>query len=145
MTMLSISPLLQKRYGLRKAAIAVLQPGEHVEVFDGEQACIHAVVDKIVGDVVTFTAKGIDLEGQKMEMLARSVRKRFKSGDHVKVMTGQNAGEMGLVVSVADNVVTFVSDMTNYNVEGEQDIGCWRLLSNSPLDFSLLQGSARSF
>jgi transcription elongation factor SPT5 len=29
----------------------------------------------------------------------------------VKVMTGQNADETGLVVSVANNVVTFLSDM----------------------------------
>ncbi|TFK70647.1 hypothetical protein BDN72DRAFT_939865 [Pluteus cervinus] len=31
----------------RKAAIAVLQPGDHVEVFEGEQAGVHGVVDEI--------------------------------------------------------------------------------------------------
>ncbi|KAF9556815.1 transcription elongation factor Spt5 [Agrocybe pediades] len=96
----------------RKAAIAVLQPGDHIEVFEGEQAGVHGVVDEIAGDVVTITAQGLDLDGQKMEIPARSVRKRFKPGDHVKVMAGQNADETGLVVSVSDNVVTFVSDMT---------------------------------
>lgn len=100
----------------RKAAIAVLQPGDHIEVFEGEQAGVHGVVDEIAGDVVTITAQGLDLEGQKMEMPARSVRKRFKPGDHVKVMAGQNADETGLVVSVADNVVTFVSDMSMQEV-----------------------------
>ncbi|KAI6126791.1 hypothetical protein F5141DRAFT_1083369 [Pisolithus sp. B1] len=34
----------------------------------------------------------------------------------LKVMTGQNADETGLVVSVSDNVVTFVSDMTMQEV-----------------------------
>ncbi|KDR77014.1 hypothetical protein GALMADRAFT_246210 [Galerina marginata CBS 339.88] len=96
----------------RKAAIAVLQPGDHIEVFEGEQSGLHGVVDEIAGDVVTITAQGLDLDGQKMEIPARSVRKRFKPGDHVKVMAGQNADETGLVVSVSDNVVTFVSDMS---------------------------------
>ncbi|KAF5313474.1 hypothetical protein D9611_008618 [Ephemerocybe angulata] len=100
----------------RKAAIAVLQPGDHVEVFEGEQAGVHGVVEEINGDIVTITAVGSDIEGQKVDLEARSVRKRFKPGDHVKVMQGQNADETGLVVSVTDNVVTFVSDMSMQEV-----------------------------
>jgi transcription elongation factor len=34
----------------------------------------------------------------------------------IKVMTGQNADETGLVVSVADNVVTFLSDISMQEV-----------------------------
>ncbi|KAI0311407.1 hypothetical protein OF83DRAFT_1271398 [Amylostereum chailletii] len=100
----------------RKAAIAVLQPGDHVEVFEGEQAGVHGIVDSIAQDVVTLNPVGVDLEGQKVEVPARSVRKRFKAGDHVKVMAGKNADETGLVVSVADNVVTFLSDMSMQEV-----------------------------
>lgn len=100
----------------RKAAISVLQPGDHVEVFEGEQAGVHGVVEEIHQDIVIITAIGVDIEGQKVELQARSVRKRFKPGDHVKVMTGQNADETGLVVSVADNVVTFLSDMSMQEV-----------------------------
>ncbi|KAF9011770.1 hypothetical protein BDQ17DRAFT_1344799 [Cyathus striatus] len=100
----------------RKAAIAVLQPGDHIEVFEGEQAGVHGVVDEVNGDVVTITAIGVDIDGQKIELPARSVRKRFKPGDHVKVMSGQNADETGLVVSVTDNVVTFLSDMSMQEV-----------------------------
>ncbi|KAF8558684.1 transcription elongation factor Spt5 [Imleria badia] len=100
----------------RKAAISVLQPGDHVEVFEGEQAGVHGVVDSINQDVVTITAIGVDIDGQKIDVAARSVRKRFKPGDHVKVMTGQNADETGLVVSVSDNVVTFLSDMSMQEV-----------------------------
>ncbi|KAH8829241.1 transcription elongation factor SPT5 [Flagelloscypha sp. PMI_526] len=96
----------------KKAAISVLQPGDHIEVFEGEQAGVHGVVDQINQDVVTFIASGSDLHGQKIEVPARSVRKRFKPGDHVKVMSGQNSNETGLVVAVSENVVTFVSDMT---------------------------------
>ncbi|KAH7883023.1 hypothetical protein F5I97DRAFT_1960163 [Phlebopus sp. FC_14] len=100
----------------RKAAVSVLQPGDHVEVFEGEQAGVHGVVDSINQDIVTITAIGVDIDGQKVDVPARSVRKRFKPGDHVKVMTGQNADETGLVVSVSDNVVTFLSDMSMQEV-----------------------------
>ncbi|KAJ7713958.1 transcription elongation factor Spt5 [Mycena maculata] len=100
----------------RKAAISVLQPGDHVEVFEGEQSGVHGVVEEINQDVVTVTAVGVDFDGQKVDLPARSVRKRFKAGDHVKVMTGQNADETGLVVSVSDNVVTFLSDMSMQEV-----------------------------
>jgi transcription elongation factor SPT5 len=100
----------------RKAAVSVLQPGDHVEVFEGEQTGVHGVVQEISQDVVTIMAVGVDLDGQKVQLPARSVRKRFKPGDHVKVMTGQNADETGLVVSVADNVVTFLSDMSMQEV-----------------------------
>jgi hypothetical protein len=47
---------------------------------------------------------------------ARSVRKRFKGGDHVKVMSGKNADESGLVVSVSGNIVTFLSDISMQEV-----------------------------
>ncbi|KAJ3926504.1 MAG: hypothetical protein NXY57DRAFT_1112629 [Lentinula lateritia] len=65
----------------RKAALAVLQPADHIEVFQ-------------------------NLEGQKIDLSARSVRKRFKPGDHVEVMQGKNAGETGLVVAVSDTGCT---------------------------------------
>lgn len=100
----------------KKEAIQVLQPGDHVEVFEGEQTGVHGVVESIANDVVTMRALGVDIDGQKVDVPARSVRKRFKLGDHVKVMSGQNADETGLVVSVVDNVVTFLSDMTMQEV-----------------------------
>jgi transcription elongation factor SPT5 len=100
----------------RKAAISVSQPGDHVEVFKGEQSGIHSIVMEIVQDVVTISAVGVDIDGQKVDLPAQSIRKRFKLGDHVKMMMGQNADEMGLVVSVADNVVTFLFDMSMQEV-----------------------------
>ena len=109
----------------RKAAIAVLQPGDHVEVFEGEQAGVHGTVESINLDTVTVNPVGsFDLEGQKIQVPARSVRKRFKAGDHVKVMSGKNADESGLVVSVSGNIVTFLSDMSM------QEVGF--ILSNRP-------------
>ena len=100
----------------RKAAISVLQPGDHVEVFEGEQSGVHGTVHSIEQDVVTIQPVGVEFDGQRVQIPARSVRKRFKPGDHVKVMTGQNADETGLVVSVIENVVTFLSDMSMQEV-----------------------------
>lgn len=53
----------------------------------------------------------MDLESQKIALSARCIQKVFKPGDHVKVVTGRNAGETGLVVSVSENLVVFLSDM----------------------------------
>jgi transcription elongation factor SPT5 len=96
----------------RKAAIAVLQPGDHVEVFEGEQSGVQGMVHSVAQDIVTITASGVELDGQRIDVPARSVRKKFKAGDHVKVMTGKNADETGLVVAVSDNIVTFLSDLS---------------------------------
>lgn len=100
----------------KKAAITVLQPGDHVEVFEGEQSGVHGSVDSITNEIATLRVEGFDLEGQRVEVPAKSVRKRFRIGDHVKVMSGKNQDETGLVVSVEDNIVTFISDMTNKEV-----------------------------
>lgn len=111
----------------RKAAITVLQPGDHVEVFEGEQAGVHGTVHSIEQDIVSIQPVGVDFDGQRIQLPARSVRKRFKPGDHVKVMAGQNADETGLVVSVVDNVVTFLSDMSMQEV----NIHCSKACSHS--------------
>ncbi|KAG2029715.1 hypothetical protein BDR03DRAFT_1018054 [Suillus americanus] len=64
---------------------------------------VYGVVDLINQDVVTVTAIGVDIDGQKVDVPACSVRKHFKPGDHVKVMTGQNADETGIVISSLSN------------------------------------------
>lgn len=124
----------------RKAAIIVLQPGDHVEVYEGEQTGLVGVVESVMGDIVTLRAEGVDIEGQKIEVAARSVRKRFKPGDHVKVMTGKNADETGLVVSIADNVVTFLSDMSLQEVRACAEPVS--LFSDSPLGVRFREGPA---
>jgi transcription elongation factor len=96
------------------------------------------VVEEVAQEVVTITAHGLELDGQKMEIPARSVRN----------MAGQNTDETGLVVSVADNVVTFVSDMSMQEVF----ISASYLLQDhltcsiffSGIDIRFFQGSARS-
>ncbi|WFD34863.1 transcription elongation factor spt5 [Malassezia cuniculi] len=93
-----------------------LQPGDHVEVFDGEQAGVHGVVDSLDGEVVVIESADAALNGQKIEVPARSVRKQFKPGDHVKVLAGKHADETGLVVKVEGGVTTFLSDLSQSEV-----------------------------
>ncbi|WFD21101.1 transcription elongation factor spt5 [Malassezia caprae] len=91
---------------------ATLQPGDHVEVFEGEQAGVVGVVEAMSGDVVTLDVPEGALAGQKIEVPATCVRKQFRAGDHIKVLAGKHADETGLVVKVEDGVTTFLSDLS---------------------------------
>lgn len=115
----------------RRAAVNVLQPGDNVEVFQGEQIGAQGIVDSILGDVVTI--RGLDLDDQMMEVPAATVRKRFKPGDHVKVMTGQNQDATGLVLSINGELVTFLSDLNEEQVSTQLSFG------SCPLTVSLVR------
>ena len=47
----------------QKAAIAVLQPGDHIEVFNGEQAGVHRTVESINLDTVTVNPVTVNPAG----------------------------------------------------------------------------------
>lgn len=100
----------------KRSSVVALQPGDHVEVYQGEQSGAQGVVDSVLGDVVHIRGVGLDLEGQTIEVPAKHVRKRFSPGEHVKVMSGQNTDETGMVVSVKGDHVTFISDLTEEEV-----------------------------
>ncbi|MBW0463912.1 hypothetical protein O181_003627 [Austropuccinia psidii MF-1] len=104
----------------KKTSIIVLQPGDHVEVFEGDQKGIQGTVHSIVNEIVILDPNPIihpELKGSQIEIPARSLRKSFKPGDHVKVLTGQNVDETGLVIRVREEVVTFLSDLSCKEVE----------------------------
>ena len=91
----------------------VLQPGDYVEIFEGSQKGIIGTIDSISNNVVLLAPnEPSDLVGTKIEVLAHQVRKRFKNGDHVKVLRGKNVNESGLVLKVKDDLVTFLSDLS---------------------------------
>jgi transcription elongation factor SPT5 len=96
----------------RAKAEVVLRRGDHVEVLDGEQAGIEGTVDTVGAEAVTLKIELSDGETQMIEVPVRSVRKRFKPGDHIKVIAGKHLDETGLVVKVEDNVTTFLSDLS---------------------------------
>lgn len=96
----------------KKESDILFQPGDHVAVFEGEQAGARGVVNSITGQVLLLDLEGEDLTGQTVEVPISSVRKRFKPGDHIKVISGKHADETGLVVKIEDNITTFLSDLS---------------------------------
>jgi transcription elongation factor SPT5 len=100
---------------------AILFPGDKVEVYEGEQSGIIGVVVTVTPDVIAVKAEANDegdqaIHGQIVEVPAKSVKKRFEIGEHVKVLSGRNVNASGMVVEVVKDVVTIMSD------QGEQEV-----------------------
>lgn len=100
----------------RKAAISGLRPGDHVEIFEGQQAGQLGLVESVIGETVTIKATHGELEGTIITAPGRTVRKNFQPGDHIKVIAGKNINETGLVISVTANQVVFLSDLSQQEV-----------------------------
>ncbi|KAJ2714757.1 transcription elongation factor spt5 [Coemansia spiralis] len=99
-----------------------LQPGESVEVVEGDLAGVAGVVRSIEGEVVRIEPElgalrhgGATGGGARrlamMSFRPHQLRKRFAAGDHVKVLNGRHTNETGMVVNVADAVVTVFTDI----------------------------------
>lgn len=88
-------------------------PGDPVEVYRGEQQGIIGRTVSTRGDIITLQVTEGDLVGQKIDAPVKSLRKRFREGDHVKVIGGSRyQDELGMVVQVKDDTVTLLSDMS---------------------------------
>ena len=88
-------------------------PGDPVEVYRGEQQGLVGRTSSTRGDIVTIQVTEGDLAGQLIDAPVKSLRKRFREGDHVKVIGGSRyQDELGMVVQVKDDTVTLLSDMS---------------------------------
>ena len=88
-------------------------PGDMIEVYDGEQRGVFGRATAVRGDIVTLNVTEGELKGQNIEVPIKSLRKRFKEGDHVKVIGGSRfRDEVGLVVRIKNDQVTLVSDLS---------------------------------
>ncbi|KKK15633.1 transcription elongation factor SPT5 [Aspergillus rambellii] len=88
-------------------------PGDPVEVFKGEQQGLVGRTSSTRGDIVTIQVTQGELAGQLIEAPVKTLRKRFREGDHVKVIGGSRyQDELGMVVQVKDDTVTLLSDMS---------------------------------
>lgn len=96
----------------KSKADVVLRKDDHVEVFEGEQSGVEGIIDTVGNEVVTIKLVYSDLEDQTIEVPTQSVRKKFRAGDHIKVIAGKHRDETGLVVKVEDNITTFLSDLS---------------------------------
>lgn len=101
----------------KKGSDMILHPGDHVEVFEGEQKGVVGLVHSVSGDVITIEVQHEELLGQRVEVQLKQVRKKFKPGDHIKVMNGKHTDETGLVVKVEDQITTFLSDLSFKEVQ----------------------------
>ncbi|XP_064385499.1 transcription elongation factor SPT5-like isoform X2 [Halichondria panicea] len=90
-----------------------LQPGDVVEVVEGDLMNLQGKVISVEMDTVTIMPKHEDLK-DPLEFQARELRKYFVVGDHVKVVAGRHEAETGLVVRIEPNLAVLLSDLT-YN------------------------------
>ncbi|KAJ2157287.1 transcription elongation factor spt5 [Coemansia sp. RSA 552] len=100
-----------------------LKPGENVEVVEGDLAGVVGVVRSVEGNGVVRVepemgglTRGARSSTTTMGFPARQLRKRFRTGDHVKVLHGRHANETGMVLSVADAVVTVFTDIAKSEI-----------------------------
>lgn len=87
-----------------------------MEVTEGELTNLQGRVISVDGNKITMIPKHEDLQ-DPLEFLATDLRKFFKMGDHVKVITGRYEGDTGLIVRVEDNMVVLFSDLTNHELK----------------------------
>lgn len=90
--------------------------GEMVEVHSGEQAGIKGKVIGSHGDIVTIQATSHGLNQQTIEIPSNTLRKLFNVGDHVRVINGNYKDDTGMVVQIAKDNVTFLSDLSQTEI-----------------------------
>ncbi|KAJ2084272.1 transcription elongation factor spt5 [Coemansia sp. RSA 988] len=98
-----------------------LQQGEQVEVIEGDLAGVVGVVRSVEGNNVVriepeLGALARSKRGGTMSFPASQLRKRFRTGDHVKVLNGRHANETGMVLDVADAVATVYTDVSKSEI-----------------------------
>jgi transcription elongation factor SPT5 len=98
-------------------ANASYQPGDIIEIYEGEQKGVVGKAVTVQGDIVTIAISEGELAGQTIEVPMKGLRKRFKEGDHVKVIGGSKfRDEVGMVVKIVDDRVTILSDQGNTEI-----------------------------
>ncbi|KAG0356522.1 transcription elongation factor spt5, partial [Gamsiella multidivaricata] len=93
------------------------QPGEKVEVMEGELKHVHGVVDSVGSDMIMVRPLADDLKGNILKFPPTQLRKLFKEGDHVKVVNGKFKDETGLIIKIEDSVVTIVTDLNVKDIQ----------------------------
>ncbi|XXH02934.1 hypothetical protein Hte_009324 [Hypoxylon texense] len=92
-------------------------PGDVVEVYEGEQRGVVGKATNVQADIVTIEVTEGDLAGQTIEVPTKGLRKRFHTGDHVKVIGGSRyRDEVGMVVNISEDRVTLLTDQTNTEI-----------------------------
>lgn len=91
-------------------------PGDNVMVAEGELKNLMGKVISVEGDKVHVLPDHEDLKDSPLSFAPNELRKFFKAGDHVKVISGRFEGDTGLIARVEDNVVYLFSDLSMHEV-----------------------------
>ena len=92
-------------------------PGDIIEVYEGEQRGVVGKAASVQADIVTMIVSDGPLKGQTIEVPTKGLRKRFREGDHVKVIGGSRfRDEVGMVVKIVEDRVTLLSDQGNQEI-----------------------------
>ncbi|KAI8629816.1 transcription initiation protein [Xylariaceae sp. FL1651] len=92
-------------------------PGDVVEVYEGEQKGVVGKTTQVQADIVTLEVTEGELVGQTIDVPTKGLRKRFRTGDHVKVIGGSRyRDELGMVVKISEDRVTLLTDQTNTEI-----------------------------
>ena len=101
----------------QSSAAASYLPGDSVEIYQGEQRGVFGKAVSVHRDIVTLRVTEGDMRGQSIEAPVKTLRKRFREGDHVKVVGGSKyQDEVGMVVRIKDDRVTLLSDANNQEI-----------------------------
>lgn len=107
------------KQGVEKGALP-FQPGDKVEVRKGELTkTVGQVIEAGISEVVINVTYLGDPQfvNQRITVPAGDLRKIFKEGDHVRVVTGKHAEETGLVIKVDGENVVIVLDLTKQDIK----------------------------
>ncbi|KAJ8916623.1 hypothetical protein NQ315_000268 [Exocentrus adspersus] len=99
-----------------KAVTHSFSAGDNVEVCEGELINLQGKIISIDGAMITIMPKHEDLR-DPLVFQANELKKYFKMGDHVKVLSGRYEGDTGLVVRVENSRVVLISDLTMHEME----------------------------
>ncbi|KAI8611142.1 hypothetical protein BC830DRAFT_1142403 [Chytriomyces sp. MP71] len=89
--------------------------GDNVEVWRGDLKDVTGRVVSLDTEFVSIRPKDAQLGVLRID--AKDLRKRFDEGDHVKVIHGNYIGETGMVIKIAGNVATVLSDSTRKTIQ----------------------------
>ncbi|GMS96178.1 hypothetical protein PENTCL1PPCAC_18353 [Pristionchus entomophagus] len=91
-------------------------PGDMVEVAEGELVNLMGKIQSVDGDKVVILPEHEDLK-EPLTLNSWEIKKRFKQGDHVKILAGRYEGDTGLVVRVESNLVVVLSDLSMHEMK----------------------------
>jgi transcription elongation factor SPT5 len=101
---------------VRLASVSALQPGDIAEVMQDQNKGAVGTVVTISEGIVTIRRTSGENAGAELTVRGEFVKKLFRQGEHVKVISGKNLDETGLVLKVEGDSVTLMSDLSKQEI-----------------------------